>query len=244
MKKLFLIIFLLISLSLNAQIRKQTIQVLIVGDSVQVGGIWFTVLPDLRGGNVWLGINTFNKVIIDTVVMNYIDSAGSFKAGSIYLNGIDSSISGLSRLNVGSIYLNGTDSSISGVSRFNLSLVNPILNKIYDLGTSALFWRNIFTASLTLGIDSIGASTSDTIYAGRNTMLVNCDASNNDTVYLANIGITNGFECTVKKIDANATYVVVKAKGGLTIDGASDDKWNNQWQSRTFIYKNFQWYIK
>ena len=128
--------------------------------------------------------------------------------------------------------------------QFGLSVFRPYSNKYTTLGSTTLYWKGIYTGSLTLGIDSIGGSTSDTIYQKRNTMIVNCDNTNNDTVYLANIGINDGFECTVKKVDANATYVVVKPKGSLTIDGATEDKFNIQWASKTYIYKNKSWYIK
>ncbi len=138
----------------------------------------------------------------------------------------------------------------------NTSII-PTVTSSYYLGSNLLTWKRIFTDSLTattanftnpisfvLQIDSIGASKSDTMYLGRNTMLVNCDAIANDTVYLSATNIANGYECTIKKIDANATYVVVRPKGSLLVDGASEDKFNTQWLSRSYIYKNNAWYIK
>ena len=166
---------------------------------------------------------------IATITVNNI-GAYTARAMNIFVSGANLNLKGDQTV----LYSGATVSAYTSGSNL---MVNGNLT-LYGTGSS------IFTNSLTLNIDSIGSSKSDTIKLGKNTMIVNCDNTNNDTVYLANIGISDGFECTVKKVDANATYVVVKPKGSLTIDGATEDKFNTQWVSKTYIYKNKSWYIK
>lgn len=120
--------------------------------------------------------------------------------------------------------------------------IAPSADNTYTNGTSGLGWSNTFTKSFNVGIDSTGVI-EDSVYIGRYIMLVNCGASDSNVVWLSDYNVTEGQEYKVKKIDANATNVIVKSKTGFTIDGAISKIWNTQYQTYTFVYRNKTWYI-
>lgn len=101
---------------------------------------------------------------------------------------------------------------------------------------------NTKITSLNIVIDSTGA-TVDSVYIGRHTIIVNCGAADSNVVWLSDYNVTAGQRYMVKKIDANATNVIVKSKSGYTIDGAISKIWNTQYQTYTFVYRNKTWYI-
>lgn len=119
----------------------------------------------------------------------------------------------------------------------------PQTTSIYDLGSSSLFWSNIFTKSIALGIDSTGLI-EDSVYVGRHMLLVNCGAGDSNVVWLSDYNVTAGQEYTVKKLDTSVARVIVKSKSGYLIDGATTMTWNAQYQVYTFVYRNKTWYIK
>jgi hypothetical protein len=246
---------LLVSVPLFSQVREYKAKRIIALDSFYVNGKWYSDLSTPGDMDTKMPKSDSTRFLKNADSLNYMAKADSvrFLKNADSLNYMAKADSVRFLKNADSLnYMAKADSvrflknadSLNYMAKADSTKFLKNADSLNYMAKSDSLRFLLRGASLILAIDSIGANKSDTIYSGRNTMLVNCDASNNDTVYLANIGITNGFECTVKKIDANATYVVVKAKGGLLIDGASEEKWNTQWQSKTFIYKNFQWYIK
>lgn len=234
MKKLLIIILILIGVSANAQ---------------------YLETPKLNPAKsyTWTGKQTYT----DSMFVKYLrfgnDTLGYLGNGKIYApNGSLARPSysfGTSR-NTG-LYWDGSTIiiAVGGVINSYISssyyLGRDLLsftNKSNDVGSSANAYKNVYTGSLNLGIDSTGAIV-DSVYISRHTLLVNCGASDSNVVWLSDHNVTAGQRYMVKKIDANSTNVIVKSKTGFPIDGAISKIWNTQYQTFTFVYRNRTWYI-
>lgn len=197
---------------------------------------------DWGAGNARIGGRGFN-----TLIANWDGSASDT---TLYINGTDSSVTVFGDLKPSNNYLQ----DLGGANNFwktayingiQLSTLTPRTSEGITIGSGVNpVTLNGVTRmqSMTLSIDSLGANKSDTAKVGNHFWIVNCDNTNNDTVYLSNVGLS-GFVVEVKKIDANATYVVVMPKGGKTIEGTTEDKFNIQYQTRKYVYKNNAWWI-
>jgi len=140
----------------------------------------------------------------------------------------------------GQASINGTDPSLS-LKRVASDTIQGRFNNLV-LVADVIVDSNFTTRSFNTKIDSTG-SIEDSVYIGRHTILVNCTASDSNVVWLSDLNITAGQEYRVKKIDANATNVIVKSKMSYPIDGAVSKIFNTQYQTVTFVYRNKTWYI-
>lgn len=70
-KRLILILLLLPALAIAQPIKKQTVKVMVITDSLSINGVWMhsgnfllnTDIGYIDSNNIWLGTNTFNAVV-------------------------------------------------------------------------------------------------------------------------------------------------------------------------------------
>jgi|GEM_PF-4029189 hypothetical protein len=146
--------------------------IILGNDTVVKNGITAELIYILNGNlsysdkpNNFSATQYFQKLVVDTMIINEIDSSKSFKAGNILINGVDNKIKGIDILyaNIisangsgyfGSIILNASTKTISGVdsvkadkylqvgSNIRLSEGMLQLNSGSQYANSSLYWAS------------------------------------------------------------------------------------------------------